>query len=301
MLAKILVPLDGSELADRVIVQVRRLLHARDAEVILLGVVEEDAVGRTYAPGHNALTVARKHLEKVRDDLVAQGARAHVRLEVGDPASKIIERARDDDVSLVAMSTHGRSGVSRLVRGSVAERVMRGSGAPVLVANPQSLEPNRDARFGRILVPVDGSERAAEVLPLVQELARIYGSTIILVNVLEIVVTPDPVILVSPTRTRDEGEALLAEYRKRIDPAIPVETRIALGTPAVAILDAVSETKADLVAMASHGRTGVSRWVYGSVAESVVRQCACPLLVVRTAGYHEGAVAPEAEATAQSR
>ena len=122
--------------------------------------------------------------------------------------------------------------------------------------------------FERILAPLDGSETSARALPLVAELARAYGSEVLLLHVLEGKETPQ------------EALAALEKFKGRLE-GVKVRTGIAKSPAALGILDAAKDEKADLVAMTTHGRTGPSRWAFGSTAEAVLRECATPLLVVR--------------------
>ena len=288
MMNKILVPLDGSELSERILVHVQRLLMREDAEVTLFQVIPEDAASQVYSPGQNAIAVARKHVEQLRDTLIANGAQAKSRVVIGDPATKILEEAQRLEPALIAMSTHGRSGLSRFVRGSVAERVLRRAKVPVLLANPTALPERQPLRISKIVVPLDGSEPSAKVLPAAGELAKLFDSELVLFYTIETVAIPDPVVLLSSTMTREQATALLEPFVKRCAGA-RVRTHVAIGLPATSILDAVKEEKADLVAMTTHGRSGVSRWAFGSTAEHVLRHCPCPLLVKRTSGFLEDA------------
>src|SRR5690606_4787778 len=114
------------------------------------------------------------------------GALASVRVVTGDPVEEIVAEAERLQPELVAMATHGRSGLTRFVRGSVAEQVIRACPAPVLVANPRALDgmgEGRELRFRRILVPVDGSDVSLGVLPLVEDLGRLYDSEVLLLRV----------------------------------------------------------------------------------------------------------------------
>jgi nucleotide-binding universal stress UspA family protein len=283
---RILVPLDGSALADRIVSQVKRLLVRKDHEVVLLGIVEPEAdpTGRD-----ERVQDARDHLAGVRDALVDAGALASVRVVVGDPVDEIVAHAETLAPELVAMATHGRSGLSRFVRGSVAERVIRRSPAPVLVANPRALDgPQGELRFRRILVPLDGSEVSLGVLPLVEDLARLYGSEVVLLRVewtIPIAAAPYPAE-VNVLRPAAEVEALLEPHRRRLEQAgIAARCLAGYGPEALEILDAADREKVDLVAMSTHGRSGLSRWIYGSVAEQVIRHCTRPLLVRRV---HQG-------------
>ncbi len=284
MLQKILVPLDGSKLSDRILEQVRRLLLKQDAEVRFLRVLSE--VGHPPGPPRRqAVEEAQAHLEGHRLAWASQGVKATMAvLSDGDPAERILEYADQYRPSLIAMSTHGRTGLKRWTRGSVAERVLRHSSFPVLLWNP--FRPERRTaprlRIGRILVPLDGSEHSAWVLPLVRQVARSFGARVLLLHVTELYPTAGDLPMVQPWPTPAEVERHLAPFRKILK---GVEVRILgeLGTPSVSILEAARREKADLIAMTTHGRSGISRWAFGSVAEQVLRHCHHPLLVQRAA------------------
>jgi nucleotide-binding universal stress UspA family protein len=271
LLREVLVPLDGSELSERIVEHVRRLLVLEDATVTLLRVA-----GARGEPED----AARLELERVARRLRDEGATVRVEVKVGEPAAVLLDFARDHRPSLVAMATHGRSGIARWIRGSTAERVLRGSPAPLLLANPFALEPPAELRFQKILVPLDGSPGAFEVLPLAGELARLYGAEIILHMTVEVPPIDVPMSL-APMTTKD-ALLLLESWRTRVPPGVPVRTSAAYGPPAPAILEAAERERADLVALTTHGLTGARRWLLGSVAEGVLRHARCPLLVVRT-------------------
>lgn len=284
MQKRILVPLDGSALADRIVEQVKRLLVRKDHEVVLLSVVEPEA---DLAAREEKLQDARDHAEGIRDALVDRGAVASVRVTTGDPVEEIIAAAEKLQPELVAMATHGRSGLTRFVRGSVAEQVIRGCPAPVLVANPRALDAMGEGvelRFRRILVPVDGSDVSLGILPLVEDLARLYESEVLLLRVewtVPVAAAPYPAE-VAALRPPKEVEASIEPVRRRLEQAgIRARAVAAYGPEALEILDAAEREHVDLVAMSTHGRSGLSRWIYGSVAEQVIRHCTRPLLVRR--------------------
>lgn len=303
MQKRILVPLDGSALADRIVEQVKRLLVRKDYEVVLLSVVEPEG---DLAAREEKLQDARDHVEGVRDALVDLGAVASARVVTGDPVEEIIAQAEKVQPELVAMATHGRSGLTRFVRGSVAEQVIRGCAAPVLVANPRALDSmgeGRELRFRRILVPVDGSDVSLGVLPLVEDLARLYESEVLLLRVewtVPVAAAPYPAE-VAALRPPKEVEASLEPVRRRLQQAgIRARALAAYGPEALEILDAADREQVDLVAMSTHGRSGLSRWIYGSVAEQVIRHCTRPLLVRRVfKGSEAGASRPEAPTLAR--
>ncbi len=283
----ILVPVDGSELGDAILTQLRRLLVVRDARVTLLRVVP--LVGDEAArPMQERLDAAQAHLGRLRAGLLARGVDARTLLLTGDPAAVILDVVKTERPSLVALSTHGRSGPSRWVRGSVAERVLRACEVPLLLANPRALadapaSPG-ELRVERILVPLDGSPLAASIAPTVLDLARLFQAEVMLLHVggaMPILLdTPmlDPTLLPTPEELARAVEPVraqlaLAGLRARIE--------VAYGPPAAQIIAEAERHPATLLAMTTHGRTGALRWALGSVAESVLRACACPMLVQR--------------------
>ncbi len=288
-LKKILVPLDGSKTSDRILDQVRRILLRKDVELRLLRVLPEPLSYQEDPDRRKRLVEAQSHLERHCEALEAQGARAgYATVPAGDPASRILNYAGRYKPSLIAMTTHGRTGTRRWIRGSVAERILRSAPFPVLLWNPSRAAEGgvkgEGPRFRKILVPLDGSETSARILPLVGELAEAYGSTVVLYHVVPLyanVAGEYPIVQLPPTPA--EIARQLAPYRRRLK-GIPVKVASELGVPAASILDAAKAMHADLIAMTTHGRSGASRWAFGSVAEQILRHCPYPLLVLRTGG-----------------
>ncbi len=274
MLHEILVPLDGSVLADRVLLHLRRVLVRKGSHVVLLRVLDDPA-----RSGHER-SFADAHLQDQRRRLEDLGARVDTAIAEGDAAGEILRLAAERSPSLVAMSTHGRSGFDRWIWGSVAERLLREAQRPLFLLNPRALPEELHAvegRFRRILAPLDGSEIAASVLPLVTALARLYDSEVILFHAAPHAEATTP--------ADEEAIASLNRHRREME-AAGVRARVEMRTesPAIAILDAAESEEVELVAMTAHGRTGSERWAFGSVAEKVLRHSPCPILVKRGAG-----------------
>lgn len=279
LLDRIVVPLDGSELSERIGIHVRRLLKRSDGEVVLVRVLPPETIRGDKGTGA-ALDAARADLDRIVAALESEGAKARGEVLVGDPADRIVTFAREERASLVAMSTHGRTGLARWIRGSTAERVLRTSPIPVLLSNPFGLADQEELRFRRILVPLDGSDMAAEILPLVAELGRLYESEIILQMVVPLPVTGEP-LMYPLLMSTEEVEKTLECYRDRL-PGLRVVSAAEFGAPAISIVERAEHEKADLIALTTHGRTGTARWASGSVAEQVLRHAPSPLLVKRT-------------------
>jgi nucleotide-binding universal stress UspA family protein len=277
MAERVLLPLDGSPQAESVLPQIRRLLEKRDAELVLVRAVHLiPATDVDYGILVAELQEqAEKHLAAVEKRLRDEGLRVRGVVAQGPPADVIVETARAEKATLIAMGTHGRTGMARLIFGSVTELVLRRAGVPVfLVRTGEAAAPPPKARlFGRILVPIGAGELSLKVLDVVREFARPHDSKVFLLHVVE----------ENPYETRwnfPTGELKLAADRL-INATIPTQTIFRKGDAAKEILAAAKDEDIDLIAMTTHGRRGVPRWVLGSVAEKVLRGATVPMLVVK--------------------
>lgn len=275
MFERILVPLDGSPAAEAGLPAVEEWARRFESEVLLLRAYQTELVGGFE---HAVMTVeirkqAEAYLEEVRRRLEGSGIRARAFAVWGDAAWTIVEVALREEASLIAMTTHGRSGLARWVFGSVTERVLRASTTPVLVT--RSFARGEDGApalraIRRILLPLDGSSMSRAVLPAVVELSRLHGARVLVLRVI----------------AEAEGEAVAREEVQPLTARLAAEgvegeVLIRRGDPAGEIVDAAEEVGADLLAMTTHGRSGPSRWALGSVTEKVIRAAQVPLLVVR--------------------
>jgi nucleotide-binding universal stress UspA family protein len=176
-------------------------------------------------------------------------------------ADRILERAHTGKSDLIVMTTHGRGRLSRFVRGSVTDELIRRSDVPVLVVRPEKAPGlNPEPVLDSILIPLDGSALAEQVLGPALELARLMESRCSLVRVVE---TQSSAADCSPEKQ-----------------GVPVRTRVAVAPHAAeAILDEAAAQASDLIALATHGRAGLQRLLLGSVAEKLVRVATSPVLV----------------------
>jgi nucleotide-binding universal stress UspA family protein len=215
---------------------------------------------------------------------------AYLELRDGAPAEEIIRAAREKKADLIALSTHGRSGAMRLVAGSVAEEVLRRADVPVLVTRPSTAI--RESR--RIVVALDGSDRSEAILPDVERLALKLDAEVHVIRVAQIVIAAGmgevPVAL-----PPEDPMPYLKGVVRRLEAAGLKATAVAReGGAAEAILRYVEEASASLLCMATHGRSGLTRLMLGSVAEEVLRKAPCPVLLRRSVA---AAPAPKAAAT----
>lgn len=296
MYEKIIVPLDGSELAERALDYVTSIAAASGAEVTLLHVCTPDQAESgssrfwVYLLEH-AAQILRARLEDVA------GATSTVDSAVifGHPAEEILAYADKNKVNLIAMTTHGRSGVRRWAMGSVAARVARHSVVPVLLVRSDAPEETISGRWPerRILVLLDGSERAEQVLPHVVDHAKIGGAEAVLLRVLEPLRSPAFYPPDMPGDWEELAERMMAHLeeectryfaglkRQLRDDGIQVMWETLEGNVWDEIISYIERDGIDLVALTSHGRSSIARWAVGSVAETLVRKCPVPLLLVR--------------------
>ena len=298
MFKKILVPLDGSELAERALEPALNLAcQEQGSEMILLSVPVYSDILVPSAAGFDML-LPDQSLEKFRQDVESYlrevklsrkhyGTRLRTMIVDGDVASVIVDTAEAQDVDLIVMTTHGYSGFSRWLLGSVTERVLRSAPCPVLAI--------RDKRpLTNILITLDGSYLAETALEPGMEVARLLGGNVTLLQVdqeanlgaIELSMLEIAEAGLSRHVQHPTGDDHLINYLKRTadkyrQEGLSVETVVMEGSPARGILDFAEAEEIDLIVMTTHGRTGLRRWVYGSVTEKVLRGTEAAVLVIR--------------------
>lgn len=296
MYEKIVIPLDGSELAERALDYVTGLAVTSPAQVTLLHVCTSDQSESgssrfwVYLLEH-AAQVLRSRLEEA----TSEGSTVDSMVLFGHPAEEILAYAEKNKVSLIAMTTHGRSGVRRWAMGSVAARVARHSTVPVLLARSGASQETVSRQWPekRILVLLDGSERAEQVLPHVVDHAKVGGAEVVLLRVLEPLSSPDFYPPDMRGNWEDLAEQMMAHLeeecvryfaglkRRLRDAGVQVRSETLEGNIWNEIIRYIESDGFDLVALTSHGRSSIARWAVGSVAETLVRKCPVPLLLVR--------------------
>lgn len=299
MYERILVPLDGSEIAAAAVPVAARLPSRR---VRLLRV---EPTFQRLAPGgleNFRLDWREVRTEQIRDELAplaapfrAQGAEVEVVVRFGDPAEAIIAAAADAD--LTVMTTRGRGAAGRMLFGSTADRVARHGGTPTLLLRGGA-EPVAAVAPRRLVVPLDGSPLAERALPVAVRLAQAWHLPLHLIRVVDLeevmrrireqrpeLTDPvrDPAFAEARTVCEREAADYLAGHVEELrDRSLVVTTEVRTGSPAFVLLDQAKPD--DLLVMTSHGHGGVRRWLIGSVAEKLVREAAAPVLLVPAAG-----------------
>ncbi len=298
MFRSVVVPLDGSEFGEHALPTAVALARRAGARVELAHVHEPLTMPDLRLPALEAEDrAARERARDYLDDVVARVTAAAPVAAVrtllqGRPADALCEWLPTADADLVVMTTHGRGPLSRFWFGSVATELIQRLSVPVLLVRPQAGPPGPAAgpHFRRILIPLDGSPLAERVVPVAAAVAALTGAECRLLRVIPPVLTGGPLNPRRPATRRpavealeDEARAYLAAVAGRFPGPTPEAHVVADWPPAGAVLADADAHRADLIALATHGRGGLSRLLVGSVADKVARGASAPVLLYRPA------------------
>ncbi len=295
MFSPIVVPLDGSVLAERALAPARALAHYHHAELRLVRVAVAEKMLVPADPSFGvlypdqSLVVARKeadhYLTTIRTAYAAEDLALRVEVREGDVAGAVADAAEQAQARLIVMSSHGYSGVRRWLLGSVAEKVLNGAPCPVWVVRTKSLPQH-------LLITLDGSLLAEEILLPAMQVARCFGTQVTLLRVVPDYASADIKALDDCERGMglryvDEVVAEAADYLTLVadrfgDASLDLRTAVRSGPAAETILEYAERHDVDLVAMTTHGRTGLRRWIYGSVTHKVLDGMPVSMLVARS-------------------
>jgi nucleotide-binding universal stress UspA family protein len=243
----ILIPIDGTESADETLLYVQSIAPKSETRIVLIQVTP-------HVDSVNAVIEVHPNVNTIHNTLEDKGWKVEREARIGDPVREIIKMAILLPATLILMSTHGRSGVERIRKGSVTEQVLKQSPCPVFILHSSRPEPsdNRTEQlFRRILVPLDGTDASSAILECVERFAKMHDS--------EVVMFHDEI---EHAESDEERAAIKAKLR-----------------PIREILDKIDAMNIDLVSMATHGDGGERRAMDESVTAEVVRHSNCPLLV----------------------
>jgi nucleotide-binding universal stress UspA family protein len=297
MYTQMLVPLDGSKTAEKVLPYARYLVGKFKIPVQLLAVID---IGDMAT--HISVEKAR-FLDAMIEDAVRSsenylrdvaktfsGAELMCTVEKGRAKEVIIEKGVADTGMLITMATHGRSGLDRFLLGSIAEKVLRGTANPLLLVRAtEDAKSEGEATLKSIIVPLDGSELAESVLPMVAGLAKKLNLDVVLFRAYHFPYASNESYyagvnyreLIASVRNEvnEYLEKKTAEVKKLGVNKVKYASKEGIASDEIIALG--RETPDNMIAMCSHGRTGMERWVVGSVTETVVRHSDEPVLVVR--------------------
>src|SRR5579883_1014534 len=306
MFKKVLVPLDGSPLAEKALPFAAFLAKRQEGELFLVRAVEvwastvHDAIEKALEKKPQA----EAELQAAAARLATDGLKVEQAVYAGEPASIIETAASSHEADLIVVSTHGRSGFARWAYGSVAERVLHTTSKPVLLVPAQTEATWQPDGPRTIILPLDESALSEQAIEPAQELARALGASITVVRVIE------------PPNMAIAGSAMGVGYYEPfdiqawVDDAKPYAEGVAArlqqegfsataetlaGYPAATIQAVAAARNAAAIVMASHGRTGLARLALGSVAVGVVQRAAAAVLIVRPTGVAAEAPGPRAQ------
>ena len=278
---RLLVPLDGSALAEKAVEYVQVLKPLGDLNVRLVSAV--DTPEGAHAGSEGPLT---EYLETQAQRLKAAGIGAAIEVRHGAAATAIVEAAERYAPELIVISTHGRSGFQRWRMGSVADKVIRGSNHNVLVIGPNIEARELQEAPRTVLAPLDGSELAEAALSIADRYAAAFGATLHLVEAVNLPVTAGDITGYTYTpelidSLNQGASAYLAEKAAKC--SAQKVTAVMTGPAASEIERYVKANSIDLVVMTTHGRGGLVRSALGSVTDRLIGATAAPVLVVRSA------------------
>lgn len=312
---RILVPLDGSPRSAQALTYVQTVVRS-GSEVILLRVMPEiDAIGDQHCHQAGAADEGRRRLhqhalrelhqaaDRVRE--AVPGACVEVVVADGDPSAEILRAAADLGVGLIVMASEGFGMTGSSGLGSVADRVARTAPVPVLVVRGRTAgSGDLPSMIRRIVVPLDGSDRAARALEVAEDLARRLRAPILLLSVVDVATAGLPALSHDVVYSQDLYRELFADVQldaqRTLDRAgarlllrgFTVDSRLLAGPAAATIMEATGP--GDVVVMTSRGRGGARRWPIGSVAEKVIASGPVPVVLVPT-GREPDLIAPVVE------
>lgn len=283
---KILVPTDFSELSLKAIKVANKYASIFDGKISLIHshipITELDepyAIGmssKIYQDYEEIEESIRKKLNTIADENVRDNHRGEILVHIGNPAQSVVEVAEEHDI--IIMSTHGRTGFSRFLLGSVAEKVLRLSKVPVMVVEDESDVGN----FEKILVTTDFSDNAAAAYPNALELAKKTGGSIDILHILSFDQFEDDETDPSIKKIREQRINLIEkEYFHELGDRVHSYTLVSDDSPHEAILKYTKSTPYNLIIMSTVGKTGIKYLMLGSTTANVVRHVKTAVLIVR--------------------
>jgi nucleotide-binding universal stress UspA family protein len=301
---RILCPVDFSDYSRRALDHAAAIAKTYDSTITLLHVCAVAPIA-AYAPASGvlpsaALTPADReallaNMRRFTETEIGTQVPVEIDLREGSTAASILAKAEEMRADLLVLGTHGRSGFERLVLGSVTEKVLRQAACPVLTVPRAAADavPVAPVLFKQIVCATDFSDCSLHALNYAMSLAQEADATLTVVSVIEL---PPEVprevhenVLAGPRSLREYIAAAEEYARGRLTDAIPetvraycrVETLLPKGKPYREILRVAEERHADLLVVGIHGRGALDRMFFGSTAQHLVRQAACPVLTLR--------------------
>jgi nucleotide-binding universal stress UspA family protein len=315
MFDSILVPLDGSQLAECVLPHAQAIARTFNAEITLLRMLEKNQAGAS-AQLFDLLnwqinkTKAALYLEKTKTQFQESSIRAQTMVLEGLEAEGITEYAQNQGMKLIILSSHGRNGVTKWGISGITQKVILSTQTSLLIirAHQQDIPAGELSLYQRILVPLDGSQRAENVLPIITQLAQFHKSQIHLVQVVQ---TPEMVRQMPPARedidlsnrvierNREEAGRYLEQVKSRSNlEGIAVQTHLIVSdNAAVALHQLAEQEQIELLTLSAHGYSGNHQWPYGSMVNNFIMYGKIPLLIVQDLPAKQDPISPDAQSS----
>ena len=312
MFNHILVPLDGSVVAECVLPHVLAIAPVTKARVTIIH-VHEHPENRNGAPPidpmgwHMQKQEAQAYLEKTVERLQDEGLDASMTIVEGKSAESIIEYAHANGVDLIALSTHGRTGLSGWNVSSVVQKVLLRSYRSILLARAYATDNLMEVKYDRLFVASDCSPRGEHILPFAISISQFHKSTLILGTVIEkpqiiqrLPLSEEEMMIMNQLTELNQKAA--ARYHDQATTqlslkGIEIENHITVADHAISALhNMVHDVGADLVLLVAHGETGERRWPYGSIATSLIAHGDTPLMIIQDLSENEVMPTPAEQA-----
>jgi nucleotide-binding universal stress UspA family protein len=285
MWKKILVPLDGSDLAELALPYARELAHAFNSEIILLYVSEP--------ADEEHLHMHQLYLERLAVQMKKQLKRVSPVVVAGKTVEEIVKYTEKNDIRLIVMASHGRSGIIPWAKEGIASKVIEATGVPLLLIKESKRRRKTKEKkhlISRILLPLDGSEAGEAAITRVKELKSRLEAEVIMLGVVptgqHIRTVGGLDYILFPEQEMEAYKKEAREYLDRVYKRMQRgkgELTVAIRTGEVAkkIFDYARKKRVSLIAISSHGHSGMTKWVFGSTAQKVIEDSPIPVLVVK--------------------
>jgi nucleotide-binding universal stress UspA family protein len=297
MLDHILLPLDGSVLAERVLPHAVSLTEAFDSKLTLLRVVFQDEDVNSLGivnpiEWQMRKTEAESYLKSVQQRLQDIGVDCEAHIIEGKPAHQIVEYAKHNDVQLIVMSSHGSSGVSEWNINSTVQKVLFRALIPVMIVRAYQ-EPYEDLQgltYKKLMIPLDGSKRAECILPLAESISKAQNTKIFLTHIVEEPNLPCQTPLNEEEKAlierlnefnHNESQNYILQIKEQINQD-NVETIVERSIkPTAALHNIIEKENIDLVLLSAHGFSGDNRWPYGKITLNFIAFGTTPLIIIQ--------------------
>jgi len=300
MFKHILVPLDGSRLAESALPATAFLAEKLNSRVTLIHVIEKNVPKEVHGQPHlRTAREAENYLQEIRHRWFAQDLilNCHVHtMEVDDVAQSIVQHAGEFDHDLLVMCSHGRGKTQQLLMGSIAQKIIGLGSIPVLMTHPVTCAlPVFSCK--RLLVPLDDDQDHGQALPVSKELARQLGSSLHLIMVVHcfkslsgtMAVTsrllPGTTSRLLELASRNAEVFVQQQLNELLDQGYTADAEVLRGDPAKVIDQSAQANKADIIVLATHGKSGMAGFWAGSVAHKLCSICRTPLLLIPVEEY----------------